>query len=55
MLTPWKDAWVHEGGHTEVSQNKQENDSIVNGDSHREVLRKPRAAGRERRHNNRFI
>lgn len=47
-LTSGKDAWVHKGGHTEVSQNKQEDDSIVNGDSHREVLRKPRAAGKER-------
>lgn len=48
-LTSGKDAWVHKGGHTEVSQDKQEDDSIVNGDSHREVLRKPRTAeARER-------
>lgn len=48
--TSGEDAWVHEGGHAEVGQDKQEDDSIVDGDSHGEVLRQPRAAGRHTRH-----
>lgn len=33
-LTSGEDARVHESGHTEVSQDKQEDDSIIDGHSH---------------------
>lgn len=43
-LTSREDARVHECGHTEVSQNKQEDDSIVDRHSDWETLWEPRAA-----------
>lgn len=49
QLTSWEDAGVHEGGHTKVRQNKQEDDSIIDWHGHRETLREPRAAAAQRR------
>lgn len=31
-LTSREDPWVHEGGHAEVGQDKEEEDAIVDGD-----------------------
>lgn len=39
LLGSWEDARVHEGGHTEVRQNKEEDDSIVDRHCDREALR----------------
>ena len=36
--TSGEDSRIHEGGHAEVGQDKQEDDSIVDGDRHRESL-----------------
>lgn len=40
--TSGEDAGVHEGGHTEVSQNKQEDNAIVDRHGNGETLWKPR-------------
>lgn len=42
LLGSGEDARVHECGHTEVSQNKEEDDAIVDGDGHWETLWEPR-------------
>lgn len=42
LLSSREDAGVHERGHAEVSQNKEEDDSIVDGHSDGETLREPR-------------
>lgn len=47
LLGSWEDARVHECGHTEVSQNKQEDDSIVDGHSYWKTFWKPRAGKAE--------
>lgn len=38
LLSSWKDAGVHEGGHAEISQNKEEDNSIVDWHGYRETL-----------------
>lgn len=42
FLRSRKDAWVHEGGHAEVRQHKEEDHSIIHWNRHRELLRQPR-------------
>lgn len=41
LATSWEDAWVHEGGHTEVGQHKKEDYAIVYWYGNRKILGKP--------------
>lgn len=43
FLSSWEYAWVHEGGHAEVGQHKEEDDSIVDGNDWGDVEAEPRA------------
>lgn len=48
LATSREDAWVHEGGHTEVGQHKKEDDAIVYWYGNRKILRKPWAPETQR-------